>query len=577
MPFPVLTPELRDALLPHFNGLAYVPTRAEAAMAVADQIGVQAFLVLLPDPETGSLRPALGFPQTLPGGPTWTALLRRCVSDEEITGEVAFPDEMSLASVVGVVNADKAVALFIGGRPHIAPRALLADFPFLMPLLTAELGVATAQHRAQAASNAEIRSATLSLALEDSRTQLTALTIDLQRSLSEAANLNDELKTLTANLEERVSREVRERINAEELLRQGQKMEAIGQLTGGVAHDFNNLLTVILGGVDSVKRTIPDSREFARAHRSCDMALMATRQAATLTSRLLAFARRQPLDPKPVNFNRLVADVSELLRRTIGEAVSLEVVAGGGLWWAEVDASELERAVVNLAVNARDAMPNGGKLTIETSNVSLDDDYVAALAEPVKPGQYVMIAISDTGMGMDQTTVDRAFEPFFTTKEVGRGTGLGLSQVYGFVRQSSGHIRIYSEPDQGTTIKLYLPRTTRSYDIAMQESTSHADIPTGSERILVVEDHESLRRYTTTALSELGYEILEAENGSTALRVLEGPQEIDLLFTDVVLPGGMTGRELADKARIHRPGLRVLFTTGYKTTPSCITVGSIPA
>jgi signal transduction histidine kinase len=260
------------------------------------------------------------------------------------------------------------------------------------------------------------------------------------------------------------------------------------------------------------------------------MALMATRQAATLTSRLLAFARRQPLDPKPVNFNRLVADVSELLRRTIGEAVSLEVVAGGGLWWAEVDASELERAVVNLAVNARDAMPNGGKLTIETSNVSLDDDYVAALAEPVKPGQYVMIAISDTGMGMDQRTVDRAFEPFFTTKEVGRGTGLGLSQVYGFVRQSNGHIRIYSEPDQGTTIKLYLPRTTRPYHTAMQESTSHADIPTGSERILVVEDHESLRRYTTTALSELGYEIFEAENGAAALRVLEGTQQIDLLF-----------------------------------------------
>ncbi len=377
--------------------------------------------------------------------------------------------------------------------------------------------------------------------------------------------LNGELKTLTATLEERVSKEVQERMSAEELLRQAQKMEAIGQLTGGVAHDFNNLLTVILGGVDSIKRTLPDNREFARAHRSCDMALMATRQAATLTSRLLAFARRQPLDPRPIDLNRLIADISELLRRTIGEEVSLEVVAGGGLWWAEVDASELERAVINVAVNARDAMRDGGggKLTIETANVSLDDDYVAALAEPVKPGQYVMIAISDTGAGMDQTTVNRAFEPFFTTKEVGRGTGLGLSQVYGFVRQSSGHIRIYSEPGHGTAVKLYLPRTTRPYDNAREESILFVELPKGNETILVVEDHENLRHYTTTTLAELGYQILEAENGPAALNILETSKDIDLLFTDIILPGGMTGREVAEMARARRPELKVLFTTGY--------------
>ena len=554
---------MRDALLPCINGLALVSTRAEASNALAKQLGVTAFLVLVPDPETGSLRPALGFPQTLPGGPTWTSLLRQCTTPGDVAGEVAYPDRASVASVVGIIDPSKAVALFIGGVPNISPRALLADFPFLVPLLTAELQVATAQHRAEAASNAEIRAAKLSLALEDSRAQLSGRTTELQRSLAEAAMLNEELKKLTATLEERVSQEVKERLSAEELLRQAQKMEAIGQLTGGVAHDFNNLLTVILGGIDSIKRTLPDSREFARAHRSCDMALIAVRQATTLTSRLLAFARRQPLDPKPLDFNRLIADISELLRRTLGEAISLEFIAGGGLWWAEADASELERAVVNLAVNARDAMPSGGSLTIETSNVSLDDDYVSALAEPVKSGQYVMIAVSDTGIGMDQITVDRAFEPFFTTKEVGRGTGLGLSQVYGFIRQSSGHIRIYSEPGHGTTVKMYLPRTTKAYDANIRESILFAELPAGNETILVVEDHENLRHYTTTTLAELGYTILEAASGPAALRVLEDAQEIDLLFTDVVLPGGMTGRELADHARVRRPDLRVLFTTGY--------------
>ena len=439
----------------------------------------------------------------------------------------------------------------------------MADFPFLMPLLIAELQAATAQNRAEAATNAEIRTAKLSLALEESRKQLSGRTMELQRSLAEAAALNEDLKKLTATLEERVSQEVKERMSAEELLRQAQKMEAIGQLTGGVAHDFNNLLTVILGGVDSIKRSLPDSREFARAHRSCDMALMAVRQATTLTSRLLAFARRQPLDPRPLDFNRLVADISELLRRTLGEAISMEVVAGGGLWGAEADASELERAVVNLAVNARDAMPDGGKLTIETANVSLDDAYVAALAEPVQSGQYVMIAVSDTGVGMEETTIDRAFEPFFTTKDVGKGTGLGLSQVYGFIRQSNGHIRIYSEPGHGTTVKMYFPRTNKPFDTNGRESILFAELPTGSETILVVEDHEHLRHFTTATLTELGYSVLEAGSGSAALRLLEDSHEIDLLFTDVVLPGGMTGRELADQARIRRPNLRVLFTTGY--------------
>ena len=242
-------------------------------------------------------------------------------------------------------------------------------------------------------------------------------------------------------------------------------MEAIGQLTGGVAHDFNNLLTVIMGGLDTISRYVaglPTDPALAKAQRACDYALQASKQAATLTARLLAFSRRQPLEPKPININRLVAEMSELLARTIGEHISLEAVATAGLWWAEVDPTELERALVNLAVNARDAMPEGGKLTIETGNLWLDEDYVARLVEPVTPGQYVMLAVTDTGIGMDKQTIDRAFEPFFTTKEMGKGTGLGLSQVYGFVRQSNGHIRIYSEPGQGTTIKIYLPRSLQS-------------------------------------------------------------------------------------------------------------------
>ena len=237
-------------------------------------------------------------------------------------------------------------------------------------------------------------------------------------------------------------------------------MEAIGQLTGGVAHDFNNLLTVIMGGLDSIKREIEKESEVdvRRLSRMQALAFQAAERAATLTSRLLAFARRQPLAPKPINLNKLVGGLSDLLQRTLGETVAFETVMAAGLWLAHADPTELESALMNLAINARDAMPDGGKLTIETANVSLDENYVSTLVEPVPAGQYAMLAVSDTGEGMDKETVDRVFEPFFTTKKEGKGTGLGLSQVYGFVRQSGGHIRIYSEPGEGTTVKLYLPR-----------------------------------------------------------------------------------------------------------------------
>jgi len=371
-----------------------------------------------------------------------------------------------------------------------------------------------------------------------------------------------------------LARQIAERDHAEEQLRisearlrQVQKMETIGQLTGGVAHDFNNLLTVMLGGLDSIERQIadaPESPAMGQIKKSTAMAMKAVERAATLTHRLLAFSRRQPLEPKPVDANRLVADMSELLRRTLGETIDLETVLAGGLWSVTADPNQLENSLLNLAVNARDAMPEGGKLTIETSNVYLDEAYVAKLVEPLPAGQYVMIAVSDTGAGMDSITLDRAFEPFFTTKDIGRGTGLGLSQVYGFVLQSQGYVKIYSELGQGTVVKLYLPRRVGAETVAEAGiERHHARAGGEGETVLVVEDHEDLRSYSAGAVKEMGYRVLEAADAKAALATLTSDERIDLLFTDVVLPGGMNGRQLADAALRTRPKLKVLFTTGY--------------
>ena len=382
-----------------------------------------------------------------------------------------------------------------------------------------------------------------------------------------------QLRAFTDMLEERVKERTREleaeneaRRKAEELLRQAQKMEAVGQLTGGVAHDFNNLLTIILGGLDMIGRQIPtlgESAASARIVRARDMALQGVHRAISLTNRLLAFSRQQALAPKPVDPNKLVAGICELLRRTLGESVQLETVLAGGLWQTHADPNQLENALLNLAVNARDAMPNGGKVTIETANCHFDEAYVSALTEPVKAGQYVMIAVADTGSGMEKSTVERAFDPFFTTKEVGKGTGLGLSQVYGFVRQSSGHIRLYSELGEGTTVKIYLPRYIGEEQAAEQEQAARrAARAIGAETILVVEDDDALRAYAADTLTELGYRVLSAASANAALQILDTGEKLDLLFTDVVMPGG-NGRQLADEAVRRRPGLKVLFTTGY--------------
>ncbi len=350
------------------------------------------------------------------------------------------------------------------------------------------------------------------------------------------------------------------REEAEGALRQIQKMESIGQLTGGIAHDFNNMLAIVIGNLDLAQRRLTGDPD--RALASIGHAREGAERAATLTARLLAFSRQQPLAPEPVDANKLVASMSELLRRTLGEQVMVETVLAGGLWRTHSDVSQLENAIVNLAVNARDAMPDGGKLTIETANAHLDDAYAETRAE-VTPGQYVLICITDTGTGMSPEVIERAFDPFFTTKPVGKGTGLGLSQVFGFVKQSGGHISIYSESAEGSTIKLYLPRFFGAAE-PIHAPAVDSDTPPGSanEIVLVVEDEQRVRHFSVDALRELGYTAISASGAAEALALLDEQPNVALLFTDVVMPE-MDGRRLAEAALLKRPGLRILYTTGY--------------
>jgi len=347
---------------------------------------------------------------------------------------------------------------------------------------------------------------------------------------------------------------------AQEALRQSQKMEAVGQLTGGIAHDFNNMLAVVLGSLELLRRRFASGD--ARAQRFIEAAAEAARRASLLTQRLLAFSRQQPLQPEAIDVNKLVAGMSDLLRHSIGTDVRLETVLAGGLWHTHADPNQLENIVLNLAVNARDAMPDGGRLTIETQNAHLDERYVAA-HPGMTAGQYVLIAVTDTGAGMPPEVIEKAFEPFFTTKEIGKGTGLGLSQVYGFVKQSGGHVKIYSEVGHGTTIKIYLPRLAGSFGESLTE-TGDSPLPLGDARevLLVVEDEPAVRRFSVEALNELGYRVLEADGAASALRLLDTHPEIVLLFTDVVMPD-INGAKLAAEARRRRPGLKILFTTGY--------------
>ncbi len=368
-------------------------------------------------------------------------------------------------------------------------------------------------------------------------------------------------KEAAATLEHRVEERTRQLMQVEEALRQAQKMEAVGQLTGGLAHDFNNLLAGISGSLELLAKRLAEGRTTG-LERYLSGAQESARRAAALTQRLLAFSRRQTLDPRPLNINKLVAGMEDLLRRSVGPDVEVEVVQAGGLWTARIDESQLENALLNLCINGRDAMaPNGGRLTIETANKWLDER--AARDRDLPPGQYVSLCVTDTGAGMSEETIGRAFDPFFTTKPLGQGTGLGLSMVYGFARQSGGQVRIYSEVGAGTTMCLYFPRHFGEAEESTEATASDSIEHGHGEVVLVVDDETVLRMLMLDVLQENGYRAIEAVDGPTAMKLLETDQRVDLLITDVGLPGGMNGRQIADAARLTRPNLKVLFITGY--------------
>jgi len=380
-------------------------------------------------------------------------------------------------------------------------------------------------------------------------TALSRANVQLKARAAQLADTNNQLVV-----------EIQEREKAEDALRQAQKMEAVGQLTGGIAHDFNNMLAVIVGNLSLLLRKA--SQGETNLTRFAEGALEGASRGARLTQQLLAFSRQQPLAPVPLDPNKLVSSMSELLRRALGEHIRFETVIAGGIWSIHADKTQLETAILNLAVNARDAMVDGGTLTIETANAHLDDAFALG-SQDIKAGQYVMIAVTDTGSGMTPETIAKAFDPFFTTKPVGQGTGLGLSQVYGFVKQSRGHVKIYSEIGHGTTVKLYLPRflgTAQTERLA--DSGCVLPMGTAQEVILVVEDDNTVRRVTVDSLRDLGYTVYEADGATAAMRVLQTRPEVMLLFTDIVMPDG-NGRKLADEALELRPQLKVLFTTGY--------------
>jgi signal transduction histidine kinase len=406
--------------------------------------------------------------------------------------------------------------------------------------------------------------ATIQMVLERRRADA-ALRESEQRLEKLVSERTAELEERTRALEEQTrQREVAEaavwQAEFDAKLRRAQKMDAIGQLTGGIAHDFNNLLTVIVGNFDCLSELPDRSQERAELE---DVALSAALRGSELTGRLLAFARQQPLSPRPVNLNARLPAIISMLERTLGETIQIRTSLAPKLWIADVDASQVEDALVNLAINARDAMPTGGILTIETRNTALDADYATANIDVI-PGDYVALAVSDTGCGMPPDVVERAFEPFFSTKAEGRGTGLGLSMVYGFARQSQGHVKIYSEVGHGTTITLYLPRSA-SDEAAARDARNIQPLihRTGNESILVIEDDNHVRAISVRHLTELGYRVRAVENGPAAIALLEGPELFDLVFTDIVMPEGMSGYDVATAALARRPGIKLLLTTGY--------------
>ncbi len=546
------------------NALADPARRPAAAAALARHWGADALLVLVRDHELGTLCPAPGFVQTLPGGPGWRSLFAGCTAPGTVTGEVAFPDRSRIVPALAEVGADaQAVLVLLGaGVDRMAPPPLdRIGFPLLAALLQAERRTIASAGLVAVADEALARATSLTAALDTTRTALA-------RALGDADRLNAALRELNITLEQRVAErtgqleaEMAERQKAEEQLRQAQKMEAVGQLTGGLAHDFNNLLTGITGSLELLATRIGQGR-LADAARYIAAAQGAAGRAAALTHRLLAFSRRQTLAPETVDVNRLVLGMEELIRRTVGPGVAVVMACADDLWPVLVDPNQLENALLNLCINARDAMPDGGTLTVGTANRWVDEQ--AGRLHELPAGQYVSLCVGDTGTGMTPEVMARAFDPFFTTKPLGQGTGLGLSMIYGFARQSNGQVRISSTPGTGTAMHLYLPRHR---GIAAERGVGgETVVPRPADAgwtVLLVDDEPTVRMLVTDALEELGYTALEAADGAAGLDILRQDRRIDLLITDVGLPGGMNGRQVADAARVGRPGLRVLFITGY--------------
>ena len=526
--------------------------RAEAAARISSMLGVAAFVILLRDPEIGAPRPAPGFPQTLPGGPTWTRLLARAAAGGEFTAEIAFPDRQTLTTARVFAADNGAVFLLIGGEPTLSPTEF-GRVPLLSALLYAELAQSSAKGVAKAAQDATQRATMLASALDSARNEIERKAAELSVALIEADRLNAELRELNETLEQRVAAEIEERMRAEEGLRHAQRLEALGQLTGGVAHDINNLLTPIIGSLDLLRMRHNDER----SQRQIGAALASADRAKSLVSRLLAFARRQVLQPKPVDVGQAVEGLRDFMASSLGPSIQLTLDVAEGLPPAQVDPVQLELAIINLAINSRDAMPTGGTLTITTSA----HDVGAAQSPDLRPGRYVCITIADTGEGMDEATLRKAVEPFFTTKGLGKGTGLGLSMVHGLAAQSGGRLELTSRPAVGTTATLWLPVSDGPVEgLIVDEAVP----PEATDRriILVVDDEDLVRATTADLLSELGYEVVEASSASDALIRLRKGLHPDLIVTDQKMPG-MTGRELAREVMAAHAELPVLLITGY--------------
>ncbi len=546
-----------------FNDFADPAERAAAAARRAADWGVEAVMLLIRDRDLGRLRPAPGFPQTLPGGPTWRALLKRDVADDERwTGTVAFPVRERMVPFAAFGDRQHAVLLVLGGAAEQVDLDLATlGFSLLARMLRAEDDVVVASGVAETAAKALDQAESLTASLDTARTKLA-------QALADSDRLNGALNELNATLEERVGERTRqleaemaERQRTEGLLQQSQKMEAVGQLTGGLAHDFNNLLAGISGSLELMQLRMQQGR-LTDVDRYVTAAQGAAKRAAALTHRLLAFSRRQTLDPKPTDVTRLATGMQEMIQRTVGPGIPVDVVGATTAWPALVDPSQLENALLNLCINARDAMPDGGRITVETANKWMDGR--AARQHDMPEGQYLSLSVTDTGTGMPPEVIARVFEPFFTTKPVGEGTGLGLSMIYGFAKQSGGQVRITSEVGEGTTVSIYLPRHYGTAD-PDEVAGKAAALPRSEqgETVLVVDDEPTVRMLLTDILEDLGYAAIEAGDSAAGLKVLQSDVRIDLLVTDVGLPGGMNGRQMVDAGRAARPDLKVLFITGY--------------